>query len=80
MSDTPEIAAKKPIVVELEAGKNYFWCACGQSANQPWCDGSHKGTSFTPQKVAVEETKKYALCMCKQTQNPTFCDGTHANL
>ena len=48
MTDVPKIAQKAPYPIEVEAGKSYFWCACGESKNQPFCDGSHKGTSFTP--------------------------------
>jgi CDGSH-type Zn-finger protein len=76
----PVIAQKKPCVVELEAGKSYWWCACGRSANQPFCDGSHKGTDFTPLEFTVPESKKYGLCACKHTQNMPFCDATHRNL
>ncbi|MGA1133242.1 MAG: CDGSH iron-sulfur domain-containing protein [Prochlorotrichaceae cyanobacterium] len=75
----PTIAAKKPVVLELEAG-NYFWCSCGQSANQPFCDGAHQGTSFMPLKFQIEEQKKVALCLCKHTQNHPFCDGAHSQL
>ncbi|SMH51401.1 MULTISPECIES: CDGSH iron-sulfur domain-containing protein [Cyanophyceae] len=75
----PTIAAKKPMTLELEAG-DYFWCACGQSADQPFCDGSHKGTEFKPQKFTLEEKKKVTLCLCKHTQDPPFCDGSHAKL
>lgn len=67
-----------PKALELEAGK-YFWCACGQSNNQPFCDGSHKGTNFTPVKFELTEKKKVYLCMCKQTNNRPFCDGSHNN-
>jgi CDGSH-type Zn-finger protein len=72
-----KIADLKPVGVELEAGKKYFWCACGQSKNQPFCDGSHAGTGFVPKSFEVEEKKTYYLCQCKQTGNPPFCDGTH---
>lgn len=65
--------------MELEAG-NYFWCSCGNSVNQPFCDGKHKGTEFTPQKFTLEEPQKVALCLCKHTQNAPFCDGSHAKL
>ena len=80
MSDIPHIAQKAPYPVDLEAGKSYFWCACGQSKNQPFCDGSHKGGSFNPVKFTAEETKKVWLCGCKQTRNRPFCDGTHKTL
>lgn len=75
----PKIAAKVPAVLELEAGK-YYWCACGKSAKQPFCDGSHQGTEFTPMELVIEEKKKVALCQCKHTGNPPFCDGTHTKL
>lgn len=75
----PKIAKKEPIVIEVEAG-TYWWCTCGESSNQPYCDGSHKGTDFTPRKIEIEEAKKVAWCQCKHTSNPGFCDGTHAKL
>lgn len=80
MSDAPHIAQKAPYPVEVIAGKPYFWCACGQSKNQPFCDGSHKGGSFNPVKFTAEETKKVWLCGCKQTKNQPFCDGSHKAL
>lgn len=80
MSDTPHIAQKSPYAVELEAGKTYFWCACGQSKNQPFCDGSHKSTAFTPVKFTAETSKTAYLCGCKQSANQPFCDGTHKAL
>lgn len=76
----PKIAGTTPIPVELEAGKNYAWCACGESANQPFCDGSHKGSGFTPKVFKVEKSKTYYMCACKGTANPGFCDGTHKSL
>jgi CDGSH-type Zn-finger protein len=66
--------------VEVEAGKSYFWCACGESAKQPFCDGSHKGSSFTPVKFEATESKTVHFCGCKHTANPVFCDGSHAKL
>jgi CDGSH-type Zn-finger protein len=75
----PVIAAKKPDVIELEPG-TYHWCACGLSKNQPYCDGSHKGTGFTPVEFVVEKKKTVALCMCKHTKDAPFCDGTHSQL
>lgn len=75
----PKIYQKSPIVKEEKAGI-YYWCACGQSANQPFCDGSHKGSSFSPLKVVVSEDKKIAWCACKNTNTAAFCDGTHKSL
>ena len=79
MSD-PVIPQKSPYPVQGDAGKSYFWCACGKSANQPFCDGSHKGGEFTPVKFEATETKTVYFCGCKHTANPVMCDGTHKNL
>lgn len=73
---TPTVAAKAPAVLELEP-KDYWWCACGLSKSQPWCDGSHKGTGFQPTKMTVTEKKKAALCQCKRSKHAPMCDGTH---
>jgi len=73
----PIIAKKGPFAVELEAGKNYHWCACGKSANQPFCDGSHKGSGITPTLFTAEKTGTAYMCGCKHTKNPPFCDGSH---
>lgn len=80
MTDAPHIAQKAPFKVELEADKTYFWCACGKSANQPFCDGSHKGSSFTPVKFTATETKTAFLCGCKHSAKTPFCDGSHKTL
>jgi len=72
----PIIADNKPVKVELKKGQEYYFCSCGQSNNQPFCDGSHKGTTFTPKSFVADEESAY-LCACKHTQNPPFCDGTH---
>lgn len=63
----------------MEMG-TYWWCACGKSNKQPLCDGSHKGSEFTPLKFEIGEKKTVALCQCKHTRTPPFCDGTHKQL
>jgi len=78
MSD-PAIPQKSPYGVDLQPG-TYWWCACGQSANQPFCDGSHKGTSFAPMPYAVSEPKKVWFCGCKHSGNAPLCDGSHKAL
>ena len=75
----PEIAQKSPYVLELEPG-TYWWCACGRSKTQPFCDGSHKGSEFTPVKAEIAARQKVALCGCKRTRTPPFCDGSHNKL
>lgn len=72
----PNIARRSPYVMEMEPGK-YAWCACGNSNKQPFCDGSHKGTGFTPLIIEIPQKKKVAWCGCKHTHNKPFCDGTH---
>jgi len=76
----PIVAQKTPYAVEVEAGKNYFWCSCGKSAKQPFCDGSHQGTSFTPVKYTASETKTAYFCGCKHTLKQPMCDGSHSKL
>ena len=73
-------AGSEPIAVDLVEGKTYAWCACGKSKNQPFCDGSHKGSEFNPVIYKAAETKKAFLCACKQTNNRPFCDGSHSKL
>jgi CDGSH iron-sulfur domain-containing protein 3 len=75
----PETPQKKPYGMELTPG-DYWWCACGKSKNQPFCDGSHKGGEFTPMKFSVTEAKQYWMCGCKRTNGKPFCDGTHKSL
>ncbi|RMF50232.1 MAG: CDGSH iron-sulfur domain-containing protein [Bacteroidetes bacterium] len=79
MEPTPNIAQKGPYGLDLEAG-TYWWCACGYSQKQPFCDGSHRGRGFTPVKLTLDAPKKVWLCGCKHTKNPPFCDGTHKAL
>jgi len=73
------IAQKSPYVVEVDPGK-YAWCACGRSAKQPYCDGSHKGTGLSPVIENVTEKRTVAWCGCKQTGSAPFCDGSHSKL
>jgi CDGSH-type Zn-finger protein len=75
----PTIAQKSPFVQKVEPGA-YFWCACGRSKGQPFCDGSHKGTGFAPLKTEIKEAKTVAWCGCKHMKNAPFCDGSHAKL
>ncbi|MDR6263981.1 MULTISPECIES: CDGSH iron-sulfur domain-containing protein [Rhodobacterales] len=80
MPDIPNIAQKAPYPVEVEAGKSYFWCACGKSSKQPFCDGSHKGSAFTPLKYDATQSKKVFFCGCKHAGKAPLCDGTHKDL
>ena len=73
----PVRAADSPFGVDVEEGKSYFWCACGKSSNQPFCDGSHKGSEFSPVKYTADKSKKVFFCGCKQTGNQPLCDGSH---
>ncbi len=77
---TPEMPQKAPYPVEVEAGKSYWWCACGKSASQPFCDGSHKGSEFTPLQYKAEAGKTVYFCGCKQSKNGALCDATHQSL
>ena len=79
MPDFPLIAQKSPYGIELQPG-TYWWCACGKSQKQPFCDGSHKGSSFSPMKLDIDQAKTVWLCGCKHTGNRPFCDGTHSTL
>ena len=81
MSETPEIGGRKPMVDRMsEAGKSYWWCACGRSKSQPFCDGSHKGTAFSPLEFKPETTGEVWFCTCKRTTTPPLCDGSHKKL
>ena len=75
----PVVAQKGPYALDLAAG-DYWWCACGKSAKQPFCDGSHKGGEFSPMKFTIDEAKKMWLCGCKSSGTKPFCDGTHNKL
>lgn len=74
------IAQKSPFALEVEAGTTYYWCACGLSKTQPFCDGSHKGGGFSPMKFEATETRKVYFCGCKQSANKPLCDGAHKAL
>ncbi|MEO1090093.1 MAG: CDGSH iron-sulfur domain-containing protein [Pseudomonadota bacterium] len=76
----PVVAQKAPFGVEVETGKTYFWCACGLSANQPFCDGSHQPTAFKPVKYTAEKSGKAWFCGCKHTGGKPLCDGSHKGL
>ncbi|WP_295419279.1 CDGSH iron-sulfur domain-containing protein [Sulfurovum sp.] len=75
--EKPMIADNNPIKTSLEAGKEYFYCTCGRSKTQPFCDGTHKGTSFTPLPFTSKATTQKWICACKHTKSPPYCDGSH---
>lgn len=77
---TAKIAGTQPMEIQVEAGESYFWCACGRSASQPFCDGAHKGSGMAPKRFKAQETGSVWLCTCKQTRTPPFCDGSHESL
>lgn len=76
----PIVAQTSPYGVEVEAGKNYFWCACGKSTKQPFCDGSHQDTEFLPVKYEATESRKIFFCGCKHSKDVPLCDGSHNTL
>ena len=79
--DQPIVAGHTPEMVDLKEGQGVYWCACGRSEKQPFCDGSHKGTtSIMPLYFIPKKDETRALCMCKQTSTPPYCDDTHCNL
>ena len=80
MTEAPKVAQKSPYPVEVTEGKTYFWCACGRSAKQPFCDGSHKDTGIDPMKYTAEKDGKLFFCGCKATSNSPLCDGSHSKL
>lgn len=80
MDKKPVIAQKSPIPVELKKGETYYWCTCGRSTNQPFCNGAHEGTGFSPMAFTAEKDGTAYLCACKHTGTPPYCDGTHDKL
>jgi len=80
MSETPEIGGRTPLPIDVEAGKSYWWCACGRSRSQPFCDGSHKGTAFSPIEWKAEKTEQAFFCACKRSAARPLCDGSHKKL
>ena len=77
---TPEIGGREPIAIEVEAGKTYWWCACGRSKSQPFCDGSHEVTPFEPIEYTAQKSGKVFFCTCKRSQKKPLCDGSHKKL
>ncbi len=77
MSDEPVVAQKGPYQIEVTEGRAYFWCTCGRSSKQPFCDGSHQGTSLQPMRWVAETSGTVNLCGCKDTDDAPFCDGSH---
>jgi CDGSH-type Zn-finger protein len=73
------MSEEHPIMLDLEPG-TYYWCSCGKTQNQPFCDGSHEGTNFLPMEFEITEKKQVALCNCKRTQDAPYCDGSHENI
>jgi CDGSH iron-sulfur domain-containing protein 3 len=80
MSGEPEIGGRVPLPIEVEAGKSYWWCACGRSKTQPFCDGSHKSTAFSPIEWTASKTERAFFCTCKRTSKQPLCDGSHKKL
>ncbi|HBK11365.1 MAG TPA: glutamate synthase [Gammaproteobacteria bacterium] len=77
---TPDIPQKTPLPVDVEEGRKYFWCSCGKSDRQPFCDGSHQGTEFLPLTYVAETTRTLYFCACKHTRGAPLCDGSHNSL
>lgn len=76
----PDTPNNQPIAIDVKAGKSYWWCTCGKSKNQPFCDGSHKGSEFSPMEYQATEDSTQWFCTCKKTKNSPMCDGSHKNL
>jgi len=80
MSEEPNIGGRAPIAVEVTAGEELYWCACGRSSSQPFCDGSHEDTAFEPMEYIAPETKRVFFCTCKRSKTAPLCDGSHKTL
>lgn len=78
--EKPQVPQKAPYTVDVEKGKRYFWCACGKSANQPLCDGSHKDSPFRPEIYTATKNQTIMFCGCKNSKKPPLCDGSHSRL
>ena len=80
MSEQPAIGGRAPLPIEVVAGEEYWWCACGRSITQPFCDGSHEGFGFEPTQFIAPETRRVLFCTCKRTKTMPLCDGSHKEL